>query len=281
MTISENFETVIVVGPESELEARAKQRAARAVQVGQLDDNLQFRAYLQRTLKLLEDFDTTLDACLRSGSALEPVRQLFHEIFEKLSNVLDQIWFAVWEARIAPHVQWQDSKQAANARKHVHFPLVSAEAELTNALRGTHVATAALRDRELVEAVLAPQYFKCNDDFLSEVKRIAARKHVGVFSVASMGPQLSLAGKPAGTITFAKFKVEEWHGDEHLFRLTASGRYVALDGSVQPIPEDCLWLTYWGQLSVEGVQGDAARFVHGIFDLVIRVVRDFERLLRK
>jgi hypothetical protein len=270
------FTTERIIGPDSE-QAFWNDCRHKYLTMLNLVPIKESRNYLERTIDLLEQFDTKLAKGLRNDTSLDPAQQIFHELFEKCSNILDQRWLALWQARIAPKSTWRDEKTRIKAERNVYFPVFETPENLSKAVNNNKKVAAIIQaDAQLYQVLIEPQFFVCRWSWLSDLKEIARHKHRGVLSAGKRGPSAGVhAVQRNGEIVVAKMQILT---SKSLFKVVLEGSWND-GGTYRPIPIECIWFRYWGELLVGELKHDAQMFVHEIIENTIRLVQRLDAIL--
>jgi hypothetical protein len=61
-------------------------------------------AQISRTGELYKELEVEYDRCLEARTVSTKLRMLTHEMFEKIANILDQVFHLAWERRVKPRL---------------------------------------------------------------------------------------------------------------------------------------------------------------------------------
>jgi len=135
----------------------------------------ELESMLDRADELMGDLEDEYEKCLQAHNVTERVKNLAHEVLEKLKNTLDHTMRRAWGKYIAPNLLEQDRK---NAR--VYFPAVSNLDSFHSTLRRGGMTDLDKVHKNLYDFLLKKQPFSSKDNrWLNLLTKIAAEgKHI-------------------------------------------------------------------------------------------------------
>lgn len=131
---------------------------------------------LARVEELLTELEVEHRKALATNDAGQRVPLLTHEIAEKLSNVLDQVYYGVWVDVLAPRAAWSSPSERKKAGKRVYFPIFKPGQRRSAVGRFIESALASLPD--CVSAVDDAQSHGPHGPWLHALKYVARQKHM-------------------------------------------------------------------------------------------------------
>lgn len=137
--------------------------------------DLELESMLDRADELFRDLEDEYEKCLQTQNVTARVKNLTHEVLEKLKNALDHTMRRAWRRYIAPSLLERDRKRAL-----VYFPIASDLHSFHSRLGRTSKGNVDKVHKNLYDFLLKKQPFSSEDNqWLDLLNKIAAEgKHV-------------------------------------------------------------------------------------------------------
>lgn len=230
------------------------------------------RAELELAAAFLSELEAAQATALATNNIdLQPAL-LTHTIVEKLSNVLDKIYFEVWQKRLAPAATWKSPSERARAEKHVYFPIYE-PGQRRGAVGGP--VCDVLDTMPALCGVLDDAQPTASKRWLALLKHIARQKHMRIIPHERKEARFSiypgLQHVPVKEVIIQRLRVLHLPKTNGL-RFEIVGYALDPEGQELPLHPDTMQIELWDTLMIEDLDVDAFAFCTQALEQVTAVV---------
>ena len=226
----------------------------------------EWRAELARVIEVLADLEREHRREIESNRIETRLLVLTHEVAEKLSNILDKVYFAAWTHRLASVATWSASDRR-KLEKRVFFPIY--EPSGLRAAVGGSIYDVLQTLPELRSVLDDAQPWATADRWLAKLKHVARHKHMRLLPQEHREPSFGLHFTQA-KMTLRRLRVLTGRIPGSL-RVEVEGDAWDADGNEEPLHPDTIRIELWSSLIIEGVDADALAFCRSSLERVSEV----------
>jgi hypothetical protein len=226
----------------------------------------EWRAEIARVIEVLADLEREHRRAVETNRVEARLLVLTHEVAEKLSNILDKVYFAVWTHRLASVATWSASDRR-KAEKRVVFPIYEPKG-LRGAVGGP-IDDVLQTSPELRGVLDDAQPYGPRGRWLAKLKHVARQKHMRLLPQQHREPSLGLYFTQA-KMTLRKLRVLTGRIPGSL-RVEVEGDAWDADGNEEPLHPDTIRIELWSSLIIEGIDDDALVFCRSSLERVSEV----------
>lgn len=225
-------------------------------------------AELELAADLLAMLESAHAEAIATSTIASRVLTLTHTIIEKLSNVLDKIYFTVWTVRLAPAATWSKPGDRATQEKRVVFPIYDPGGLRSSVGSAVYDVIAAMPDLERVIEDAQPRL--STDRWLATLKHVARQKHMRLLPQAEREPHVAIHPGMQPKAVIQSFRVLDLGAGGFRFEIT--GTAWDHDDNEVPLHPETLRVVMWTSLHIEEVGIDALAFCRHALERVAAVV---------